>query len=249
MPRSPWPSRSPRPHSARCCRSSRTPACSATPFGGAVLNHGAFGELGPVVAMAVLLSARRPGLSILVLAVFAALAVVMTLPWTRLQHGTTRVMQLIRPARRRPGRPRSGSPCCSWSPCSCSPAAFSPRRGARRVRGRVHPAPGSPGGRRAARAQARRAGVRAAHPGLLRDLRDGDRPGRGRRQPSCSIAFVGHRGRARRPDLRRDGRSGAPDGPGEQFDRRGTACASALYGSTGLPIIVAVTTSRSRTAR
>ena len=32
-----------------------------SPFGGAVLNHGAFGELGPVVAMAVLLSARRPG--------------------------------------------------------------------------------------------------------------------------------------------------------------------------------------------
>jgi len=67
-----------------------------SPFGGAVLNHGAFGELGPVVAMAVLLSARRPGLSIVVLAVFAALAVFMTLPWTRLQHGTTRVMQLIR---------------------------------------------------------------------------------------------------------------------------------------------------------
>ncbi len=67
-----------------------------TPFGAAVLNHGAFGELGPVVAMAVLLSARAPGLSIVVLAAFAVLAVVMTLPWTRLRHGTTRVMELIR---------------------------------------------------------------------------------------------------------------------------------------------------------
>jgi Kef-type K+ transport system membrane component KefB len=67
-----------------------------TPFGGAVLNHGAFGELGPIVAMAVLLSARRPGASIFVLLAFAAVAIIMTLPWTRLRHGTTRVMEQIR---------------------------------------------------------------------------------------------------------------------------------------------------------
>ncbi len=67
-----------------------------TSFGGAVLNHGAIGELGPVVAMAILLSARKPGWSVVVLAVFAVLAVGLTLPWKRLQRGTSGVMQLIR---------------------------------------------------------------------------------------------------------------------------------------------------------
>ncbi|MFC9787930.1 cation:proton antiporter [Rhodococcus sp. NPDC127528] len=46
-----------------------------TPLGRAVLNHGAFGELGPVVAMAVLLGSRGTIGSVIVLAAFAAAAV------------------------------------------------------------------------------------------------------------------------------------------------------------------------------
>lgn len=48
-----------------------------TPFGRTVLNHGAYGELGPIVAMAVLLGARGPLESILVLLGFGVLAVVL----------------------------------------------------------------------------------------------------------------------------------------------------------------------------
>ncbi|WP_370890154.1 cation:proton antiporter [Janibacter sp. GXQ6167] len=47
-----------------------------TPLGSAVLTHGAVGELGPVIAMALLLSTRTAWLSAGVLAIFAVLAVV-----------------------------------------------------------------------------------------------------------------------------------------------------------------------------
>ena len=61
-----------------------------------MLNHGAFGELGPVVAMAVLLSSRNPGASLVVLAAFALLAVLASLPSSRLQRDTSRLVSLIR---------------------------------------------------------------------------------------------------------------------------------------------------------
>lgn len=46
------------------------------PIGRAVLNHGAVGELGPVLAMAVLLGVRGPGPSLLLLVVFLLVVVV-----------------------------------------------------------------------------------------------------------------------------------------------------------------------------
>ena len=46
-----------------------------TRFGRTVMNHGAYGELGPIVAMAVLLGSRGALGSVILLAVFAALAV------------------------------------------------------------------------------------------------------------------------------------------------------------------------------
>lgn len=58
-----------------------------TSFGATVLRHGAYGELGPIVAMAVLLSTRGALTSILVLAVFAGLAVLATLPSAWIQRG------------------------------------------------------------------------------------------------------------------------------------------------------------------
>ncbi|MGY2704508.1 cation:proton antiporter [Nocardioides sp. HB32] len=48
-----------------------------TGFGRVVMNHGAYGELGPILAMAVLLGARGPLESLLVLAGFGLLAVVL----------------------------------------------------------------------------------------------------------------------------------------------------------------------------
>ena len=65
-----------------------------TKLGAAVLNHGAFGELCPVIAMALLLSSRGTLASIGVLAIFTLLAVIFTLPSARLRPGS-RPHQLI----------------------------------------------------------------------------------------------------------------------------------------------------------
>jgi Kef-type K+ transport system membrane component KefB len=55
----------------------------STPFGATILTHGAFGELGPVIAMAVLLGTRGALKSILVLLLFAVIAVGVTYASTR----------------------------------------------------------------------------------------------------------------------------------------------------------------------
>lgn len=55
----------------------------STPFGATILTHGAFGELGPVIAMAVLLGTRGALKSILVLLLFAVMAVGVTYASTR----------------------------------------------------------------------------------------------------------------------------------------------------------------------
>jgi Kef-type K+ transport system membrane component KefB len=68
-----------------------------TPLGQAVLRHGAYGELGPVVAIAVLLSTRSPLASALVLAGFAAAAVIVSLPSLGLiSREGSRLLELIR---------------------------------------------------------------------------------------------------------------------------------------------------------
>jgi Kef-type K+ transport system membrane component KefB len=59
-----------------------------TQLGAAVLNHGAFGELGPVIAMALLLSTRVTLASIGVLVIFALIAVIFTLPSAHLRPGS-----------------------------------------------------------------------------------------------------------------------------------------------------------------
>jgi Kef-type K+ transport system membrane component KefB len=66
----------------------------ATPFGATILNHGAVGELGPVIAMAVLLGTRGALKSVLVLAAFAALALGVTYASTRVRPGS-RLHRLI----------------------------------------------------------------------------------------------------------------------------------------------------------
>ncbi|MFX1759495.1 cation:proton antiporter [Rhodococcus sp. As11] len=68
----------------------------ATPVGRSVLNHGAFGELLPVVAMAILLGARGALGSLIVLLAFAVVAVlVAVLPTWILREGT-RFSQFVR---------------------------------------------------------------------------------------------------------------------------------------------------------
>jgi Kef-type K+ transport system membrane component KefB len=60
----------------------------STPFGATLLNHGAFGELGPVIGMAVLLGTRGAFRSVVVLLVFGALAVGVTYATTRVLPGS-----------------------------------------------------------------------------------------------------------------------------------------------------------------
>jgi Kef-type K+ transport system membrane component KefB len=62
-----------------------------TRLGAAVLNHGAFGELCPVIAMALLLSSRGTLASIGVLAIFTVVALIFTLPSARLRPGRVRI--------------------------------------------------------------------------------------------------------------------------------------------------------------
>ncbi|MDH6677510.1 Kef-type K+ transport system membrane component KefB [Rhodococcus sp. LBL1] len=67
-----------------------------SPVGRAVLNHGAIGELGPVLAMAVLLGARGAVLSLVVLAAFAAVAVVVAMLPSRILREGTDLLAVIR---------------------------------------------------------------------------------------------------------------------------------------------------------
>jgi Kef-type K+ transport system membrane component KefB len=67
-----------------------------TPVGAAVMRHGAYGELGPIVAIAVLLGSRGPVASLVVLLAFAAVAVLLSLPSRRIRRETSRLLMLIR---------------------------------------------------------------------------------------------------------------------------------------------------------
>jgi Kef-type K+ transport system membrane component KefB len=64
--------------------------------GAAVLRHGAYGELGPIVAIAVLLGARGALESLLVLAAFALVALVLAMAPLRLKAETSRLRRLVR---------------------------------------------------------------------------------------------------------------------------------------------------------
>jgi Kef-type K+ transport system membrane component KefB len=67
-----------------------------TAVGAAVLRHGAYGELGPIVAIAVLLGSRGPLASLVVLLAFGAVAVLLSLPSRRISRETSRLLMLIR---------------------------------------------------------------------------------------------------------------------------------------------------------
>lgn len=67
-----------------------------SPFGASLLNHGAVGELGPVLAMTLLLTSRDAASALVVLVVFVAAVVALALPWTRLDRERSRLARGVR---------------------------------------------------------------------------------------------------------------------------------------------------------
>jgi Kef-type K+ transport system membrane component KefB len=67
-----------------------------TRLGATVMHHGAFGELGPIVAMAMLLGTRGPLRSLLVLLLFAVIAAGVNLFAARLRREGSKLLELIR---------------------------------------------------------------------------------------------------------------------------------------------------------
>ncbi|QBR91697.1 cation:proton antiporter [Nocardioides euryhalodurans] len=63
--------------------------------GMSVLRHGAYGELGPIVAIAVLLGTSGPAESVLLLAAFGVVALLLAVPSARLRHRSPRLLDLI----------------------------------------------------------------------------------------------------------------------------------------------------------
>jgi Kef-type K+ transport system membrane component KefB len=68
----------------------------STPVGKAVLNHGAYGELGPIIAMAVLLGTGGPAEAVIAVIMFVLIAAAVTLPWRRIRKETSKIMAVIR---------------------------------------------------------------------------------------------------------------------------------------------------------
>jgi Kef-type K+ transport system membrane component KefB len=67
-----------------------------TPVGDAVMHHGAFGELGPIVAMALLLGTQGPVRSLVVLLLFGLAAVAVSTFATQLRREGSRLLTVIR---------------------------------------------------------------------------------------------------------------------------------------------------------
>jgi hypothetical protein len=181
----------------------------STPFGATILTHGAFGELGPVIAMAVLLGTRGALKSILVLLLFAVIAVGVTYAATR-DLAESGLGRLVSAGQETTAQLTVRLVVLLVIALSLLAAAFEFDI----VLGallRVHPASRPAGGACLAGAQARRAGVRTAHPGLLRHVRDGDRS-------------LGRLGPSRRP-ARLRGRHGR--GPGRSRPGGDTLAAAA----------------------
>ena len=143
-----------------------------TTFGDTLMKHGAYGELGPIVAISVLLGSvdrSRPCWSW----PFALLAVLVHLFSSRLSREGSKVLDTIRSVARRRLRADAGP--------ARRPAArhagrlgrrLRPGLGAGRLRGRHHPAPSVCSGQGASRSSYRRACC--FDPGLPHLLRPGD---------------------------------------------------------------------------
>ena len=67
----------------------------SSPVGKSVMNHGAWGELGPVVAMAILLGTGGAGQAVVAIIMFGLIALAVTLPWRRLRRDTSKMFSVI----------------------------------------------------------------------------------------------------------------------------------------------------------
>lgn len=67
-----------------------------TPVGNSILSYGTWGELGPIFAMAILLSTRQTWQTVLILAIFVALAVAVALFSSHLRKAQTKVSEFLR---------------------------------------------------------------------------------------------------------------------------------------------------------
>ena len=147
----------------------------STPVGAAVLRHGAYGELGPVVAIAVLLGARGALVSLLVLAAFAAIALLLALAPLRLQRETSRLAHLIRQSADTTGQTSVRLTMLLLVTLIAVADDLRARHRAGGVRRRFHPAAGGARRRPPPGEEARGDRLRASGPRLLRHLGHGDR--------------------------------------------------------------------------
>ena len=60
------------------------------------MNHGAYGELGPIIAMAVLLGTAGPAEAVVAVIMFGLIAAAVTLPWRRVRQETSKMFSVIR---------------------------------------------------------------------------------------------------------------------------------------------------------
>ncbi len=169
-----------------------------TRFGTIVSHHGAYGELGPIVAMSVLLGTRGAVASVLVLLGFGVLVVVVSM------FSSSLAARGLEAAEHHPGgggdhRADHGAAHDAAAGHARRAGRFvRPRRRARCVRGGPGAPAADPRRARGSRAPAERSRLRAADPDLLRDLGHGDRPGGGGECPRRAR-------RLRRTDIRDPG--------------------------------------------
>ena len=212
----------------------------STPFGATILNHGAFGELGPVIAMAVLLGTRGALKSILVLGVFAVLAVGVTYASTRVLPGS-RLHRLISAGQETTAQVTVRLVVLLLITLSILAAAFQfdvvlGAFAAGFILRRLIPE-----GHRSLEHKLDGLAFGLVIPVFFVTSGMGIDPAAVASDPLVLIAFVAAivvvRGG---PILVATMTERAPDGAGRRFSRRDSVRV-ALYGSTGLPIIVAVT--------
>ena len=154
------------------------------------MNHGAYGELGPIVAMAVLLGVRGPVASLIVLAVFALIAVARRRARGPAPARGRRVLAVVRRGAETTGQTPVRLTVLLLVSLGAVAAAFEldvvlGAFAAGFILRRLLPA-----GHEHLEHQARRPRLRVADPDLLRHLGDGHRPAAVVDEPVALVAFV-----------------------------------------------------------
>ena len=209
-----------------------------TRFGRTLMNHGAYGELGPIVAMAVLLGARGPIGSMVVLGAFALLAVLVHR--FSLRHGRegSRLLAVIQRGAETSGQTQVRLVVLLLVTLGVAAAASSWTPSSGRSR-RLRPAPAAPGrGHESLEHKLEGLAFGLLIPVFFITSGMAIDPQAVVDEPVALVAFVAL------ILLVRGGLVCSPPGPrgGRRAGlRRRESVAMALFAATGLPIIVAVT--------